>query len=214
MRRMYDEKEIVGIASEEIDKVVPTPSLEGAGNVIAVNAAGTGYELVPVGALTIDGTTIRPANVYATGDITANNIIENMSGYSAEMRTPSGYTLENVFTGAVKTGNKLTLVYAFNITKNEGAPSYAICEDIAVPAEIYARLYETFVGSSSFLDNKEVVLFSSVSDYVKSASYLQKSVNNKITLVLQGTGNMIIGTKYYLRYEATFLLNDNLIPGE
>lgn len=45
MRRMFDEKELVKISVDEIDKVVPTPSLAQAGYYMQVNEAGTGYQL-------------------------------------------------------------------------------------------------------------------------------------------------------------------------
>ena len=54
MRRMYSKEQLNKlieevsklIAIEELDKVVPVPSLAKAGYYMAVNAAGTGYELV------------------------------------------------------------------------------------------------------------------------------------------------------------------------
>lgn len=53
MRRMYSKEQLQKlidevsrlIAIEELDKVVPVPSLADAGKVMVVNAAGTGYEL-------------------------------------------------------------------------------------------------------------------------------------------------------------------------
>ena len=55
MRRMYSKEQLQKlidevsrlIAIEELDKVVPVPSLAKAGYYMAVNSAGTGYELVP-----------------------------------------------------------------------------------------------------------------------------------------------------------------------
>lgn len=54
MRRMYSKEQLQKlidevsrlIAIEELDKVVPVPSLAKAGYYMAVNSAGTGYELV------------------------------------------------------------------------------------------------------------------------------------------------------------------------
>ena len=55
MRRMYSKEQLQKlidegsrlIAIEELDKVVPVPSVAKAGYYMAVNSAGTGYELVP-----------------------------------------------------------------------------------------------------------------------------------------------------------------------
>ena len=47
----------------------------------------------------IAGQNIAPANVAATGNITADSIIENMSGYSAVLGSDTNFTYEKVYVG-------------------------------------------------------------------------------------------------------------------
>ena len=142
--------------------------------------------------------------------IKADEIIENMSGYSATMKSVSGWTYEKVFCGACKNGNKLTLVIAFNITKtDEDAPNTPYLIDFIVPNTIMAKLYPTLVGLNSVLDTKAIHAFSALGDYVELPLWLEKE-SNKLPLQLY-CSNLALNTKYYARYETTFLLSEDII---
>lgn len=86
MRRMYSKEQLQKlidevsrlIAIEELDKVVPVPSVAKAGYYMAVNSAGTGYVLVP----SPDSTHLywHGINMYANDGTTANfHILNNSS---------------------------------------------------------------------------------------------------------------------------------------
>lgn len=140
----------------------------------------------------------------------ADEIIENMSGYSFALAEPANYILEKVYIGAVKNGNKLTFVIACNITKQSGGSHNPTIGTFTIPSDIGAKLYETQVGAHNFLDNKVIKAFSSQSSSVDVPCYLDKYSNTSITIVIASSDNLVENTKYYLRYEATFLLSDSL----
>ena len=222
MRRMYSKEQLQKlidevsrlIAIEELDKVVPVPDITKAGYVMVVNAAGTGYQLVSSSAISVDGTTIRPANCYATGDITANSIIENMSGYSATLIENTGYNITPAYCGAVKNGNKITFAFATKIEKTaEAEDSNPYLIEIAIPSAVYNALYTSQIGQSNFLDNKVLKAFSHHRSAVDMYAWLEKKTNNKLALQVN-TLNMVAATEYFIRYEATFLLSDSLLPNE
>ena len=201
------------IAIEELDKVVPTPALASAGYVMCVNAAGTGYELKNISGV-VDGTTIRPLNVYATGKITGAEIVEDMSGYSVALPATTGYTKETIYYGVCKNGNKLTIVAALNITKTSAEADSTVDLGIfTIPESVGSKLFPTQVGLYNFLDNKVLNIFASAWTSVACAAYIQKSSDTSIFARLEST-NMLVNTTYYVRYEATFLLSEDLSPEE
>ena len=223
MRRMYSKEQLQKlidevsrlIAIEELDKVVPAPSLAAAGYVMTVNAAGTGYELKNVSGV-VDGATIRPANVYATGKITADEIVENMSDdYTFVERSDiTNVTREFVYAGIVKNGNKLTLVVALNITRTGDVSTDLPLGQFHVPSSIAARLYESTIGSYSYLDARRIFIHSQAWDgsYVYSFAHITESDNIQVSLIDTSIQALALNTKYYVRYELTLLLSDNLIP--
>ena len=160
----------------------------------------------------INGAVQINSDVTATGDLSAANItgdsiIENMTGYSAQILTPADYTIEPVYVGAVKNGNKLTLVCAVNITKTDAGANNQInvCR-VNLPAAVMSKLYAATISGD--LDNRVNNAFSSTIQSVSVPSYLQKYTSY---VVFSGAfSNLVAGTKYYWRYEATFLLSDNL----
>lgn len=164
-------------------------------------------------ALSLTGKDIAPKDVNATGKVSGNEIIENMSGYSVNLLSPAGYTIEGVYAGAVKNGNKLTLVLAFNITKTSDATDPApYVVYFGVPSAIANKLYPTQIGVNNVLDAQTLRAYSSLTVGIDFDVWLEKSSN---TLMLQVLAeNLVEDTKYFVRYEGTFLLSDNLIPQE
>lgn len=157
----------------------------------------------------IAGQNIAPGNVAATGNITANSIIENMSGYSVNLNSPTGWTFEKIYISAAKTGNKLTVVVALNVTKGAGAQYNPTICDIKLPVAVYDSLYPTLVGGVNGLDFRTLNLFSAYDSYITTPAYITKVGFQQIRFNLASTA-LVQDTKYYLRYEATFLLSDNL----
>lgn len=163
----------------------------------------------------IAGQNIAPANVNATTKvdaplITGDEIVEKMSGYSAVIPSSTGWTKEKVYIGAVKNGNKLTLVVALNLTKGAGAISNPKLCQITIPASVGSKLYDTQIGLYSFLDNRVLNAWSAYDNHVEAVAYIGKTSNTLLTYVLDNTTNFVQDTKYYIRYEATFLLSDDI----
>ena len=146
-----------------------------------------------------------------TGAITAPSIIENMSGYSFIKRTPPvSLEYEYVYAGAVKNGNKLTVVIALNITRLDSTSSVAL-GDFVLPQDILDNLFPTTIGLGNYLDIKKISAWASEGSAVEINSYFSKT-SGKIVCYATGTtlNNIPLNTKSYFRYEATFLLSDNL----
>lgn len=135
-------------------------------------------------------------------------VVEVMTGYSAVVGSDNNFTYEPIYFGACKNGNKLTLVVALNLTKNAGAGNNPILGEIRFPSEIASKLFPTQVGSYNFLDNRILTAFATNYTYVQGPAYITKGTNKAIFVM--NTANLIEETKYYIRYEATFLLSENL----
>ena len=218
MRRMYSEQEL-----SRIIKVVFEEELEGGAFDESIADAVDAYLVEhPVDITALEGQDVSLKTLTSTGDIsvgedlavvgtiTGGEIVEIMSGYSASILTVENYTLEKVYVGAVKNGNKLTVVFALNITKTAADTGYHDLAVIAIPTAISNKLYPTSVGGSNVLSIKSISLFSSVSANPKIATCdLYKS--GGIKLSIGSTSEMVVDTKYYLRYEETFLLSDDLV---
>lgn len=191
-------------------KQVSNFSINGSQHLIASYNDGTSTDLGAIfsGNITISG------NLTVTGGIsgnaiTGNSIIENMSGYSATFNAPSGWTMEKIYIGIVKTGNKITLVIAFNATKGAGSAYNPVICDVIIPLEVAQKLYPTNIGGINFLDNKVLNIFSAYDTYVSTPVYLQKYASTTLRFTMASTA-LVQDTKYYVRYEATFLLSDSL----
>ena len=154
------------------------------------------------------------ATLLASGslpEIKGDEIIENMEGYSFAAITVTGYTFDYIYAGAVKNGNKLTLVLCLNITKDENAdnPNPYIGK-FTVPSDILAKLYPVEIGGNPVLDTQMVKAYKGIADGTTMESWLEKS---SVDLPLQvNTSNLTLDVSYFYRYEVTFLLSDNLIP--
>lgn len=195
-------------------KQVSNFSIDASQHLIANYNDGTSTDLGAIftGNINISG------NITATGSISApaitgDSIIENMSGYSATMLTVAGYSLEKVYIGAVKNGNKLTVVFAFNITKtdNDLAPVYASYFEMTLPPSVMAQLHPVTISGGQYLDNKVIPAFSSEFAYQQTNMYITKQPTS---IRLGGTNNksvLDLNKKYYCRYEATFLLSNSLV---
>lgn len=154
-------------------------------------------------------------NLNATGtisapSITGDSIIENNTGYIYNKQESSNYDYEYVYVGAVKNGNKLTLVVAINLTKRTGALDYSVdFGGLYIPTSVYNKLFPTNVGLYPFLDVRVLNAFSSHTSGVDIKGYIEKT-GGYAKFRLSDTSNMAVDTKYYIRYEATFLLSENL----
>lgn len=164
-----------------------------------------------------DGTTqdlgpIFQGNVNISGNLTADSIVENMTGYS--FNTPTNSMFSNIYASIVKNGNKLTCVWALDLTYDQanfppgttvGLGSYII------PNAIGAKLYPSSVGGGDKLAMNVLQAFSSpYTSPVSISAWVAKGSNAQFYAALNVPSGLVDGTKYYLRYEATFLLSDNM----
>ena len=210
MRRMYSEQELTNVIKKVFEEELESGSLDE-----LVSDAVDAYLVEhPVDITALEGQDIAPANVNATSGVYAPEIIESMSGYTGAIMTQTGWTIEKVYVGAVKNGNKVTFVCALNLTKtSEDADVFIDLAEITIPLAVYNKLYPTNVGDSSFLDNKVVKAFTAYNSAVDAYSYVAKRTGVKIGFIGY-LNNLVLNTKYYWRYEVTFLLSDDIVPEE
>ena len=188
MRRMFSEKQIKLLANENLEE-----------NVINfLNGKDVALGDVECGDLDSDG------------KITANEIIENMSGYSATLLTKAGLNIENVYTGIVKNGNKITIVCSLKLTRTANEVGTGAFIQFSIPESIGQRLYNNGLG---YLDNKVISAFSDYSTSIPIPSFISKDGNTGLFVYgnAASLGTLTLNTPYYYRYEATYLLSDNLI---
>lgn len=150
---------------------------------------------------------IFSGNVNIAGNLTANSIIENMSGYSFAKQTPANYDITPVYAGAVKNGNKVTFVLAFEITKRTGGANEIGIGNFEMPYAVCSKLYPSSI--TGVLDTKTVDASTSYNNKVSVDMYVNKSTSTNIAFALF-TNNLVVDTTYYIRYEATFLLSNNM----
>lgn len=153
---------------------------------------------------------IFQGNVNIAGNLTADSIIENMSGYSATIGRTANFDYEKVYFGAVKNGNKITFVLALNLTKRSGGTFNPILGEITIPSAVGAQLYPTELDGYYFLDNRVLNIFKNNAVSVEAPAYIQKLSNTVIQFRISDSANMVEDQKYYVRYEATFLLSDDI----
>ena len=161
-----------------------------------------------------DGTTedlgaIFQGNVNISGNLTADSIIENMSGYSFSPRTLANVNITNVYCGIVKNGNKLTVVQFFKIERT-GSASYGAVGEFNIPSEVANKLYPTQIGVvTNALSSKIVSFFKDPQTTVELKTIVIKGTN-LFQNFLYGLGNLELNVEYQCRLETTFLLSDNL----
>lgn len=149
-----------------------------------------------------------------TGKITAPEVLEINSGFSFIPNTVSNYTFEYLYAGVVKTGNKVTFVLKFNVTKiADGTGDYhPTIARWQIPSEIGAKLIPSTIGT--YTNNLDIKSNSAMSDAFNSVAIntgVNKVSDTLIDMVAFQARNLLTaGTKYQIRYEATFLLSDNL----
>lgn len=143
---------------------------------------------------------------------TLKPIVEDMTGYSyvsdSNIATP-------IYVSACKNGNKLTIVWFGTITPdvdythNDGVSlGY-----LTIPAGVWNKLYPyTQASYSNMLDIKTTSAYYGVVLKVPNESYTLKASNYMLNLITRPTIDKVLtaGTTYFIRYEATFLLSENL----
>lgn len=146
------------------------------------------------------------------GKVTGDEIIENMVGYSfTKASNSTDFTYEYIFAGCVKNGNKLTLAIAVNITKTTAGNLNCSLGNFTIPAEVRSKLIPTDIGGIDLLDSKEINASENYYTLVTLGAYAGKT-SYGVNMAITNTQTMTLNTKYYVRYELTLLLSENLIP--
>lgn len=160
----------------------------------------------------LDAGELFNGNVNIDGNFTANSIIENMgSDYGIELIAENKYFQTN-YAGAVKNGNKLTLVLAGTFTRTTETPANIAPCYFLIPKNVGDKLFSNSLGA---LDNKQVLFMDSTTSGVSKFSRITKASSAtpdiaRLLVTFYGVNSLTIGTPYEFRYEVTFLLSDNL----
>ncbi len=147
---------------------------------------------------------IFSGNVNIDGNFTANSIIEKMNGYSFDNYSPSLWT--PIYVGAVKNGNKLTIVISgtFNRGANgDGNPNIAY---INLPSLVAEKL---FPWTGTVLEQKSINFQKDPFNQTPLQIGTMKD-GNALRYQLYGIQGLAASTDYYFRLEQTFLLSDSL----
>ena len=157
----------------------------------------------------IAGQDIAPKDIAATGSITGDEIIENMTGYTFS-RYGSGLTnWTPIYVGVCKNGNKITFVIFGSY--NAASPSaQALCK-FDIPTDIASKLYPYELGTDTdVLDTKVVSFFSGLTTFKSAIVEVEKHPTlPELSFALRPI-DLVASTDYYFRTEITFLLSDNL----
>lgn len=176
-----------------------------------INVQGTDYDIFDERMVESGGTVILNENFQANG-ISGSEIVERMSGYSfTEGAENTGLTKEYIYAGAVKNGNKLTLVVALNLTRT-GEVSAVNFGEFTLPTSVMNKIYPSTIGIYDYVSVGNVSVWSDDSTDKSIQIY---SFKVGTTIKLQGNttpiNELTLNTKYYCRWELTILLSDNLI---
>ena len=117
-----------------------------------------------------------------------------------------------VYAGVVKNGNKITFAIFGTITRTSA--SQLQLARFYVPEAILAKLFPYQVGQSSILSQKELSCFvtSGVNNLgVEITCEFTKS-STTVIINLRKVDELVANTEYSFRIEQTFLLSENLVP--
>ena len=159
-----------------------------------------------------DGRLSTPIITSASDEIEAEKpIVEVMTGYSFTPQTIAGLDFEYIYAGCAKNGNKLTFVLAMNVTKTASLGTTNPLGAFTIPSNVMAKLNLTQVGQYALLGCGELSITSDALNYVRVPFGLIRS-GNVILFDIMGGGfaSMTLNTKYFVRFEVTFLLGNNL----
>ena len=165
----------------------------------------------PIGDVSIDGDLAVDGD-FEANSVSADSIIENMSGYSVSLGTKTNLTNTGIYASAVKTGNKLTLVAAVKL-KRTGEISGGNADVITfnIPQSVGEKLMPFTLDGIEALDFRQVDAAKNYASSVKLPTICGKNSNTQIKLRVYNLGNLTQDSEYYLRFEWTFLLSDSLL---
>ena len=195
-------------------------SINGSQHLIVSFNDGTSTDLGAIfnGNITISGNLTVTGNVNADQVkayvVTEDNTPQSFSIYVYPDGT--GYSLSPVYAGMVKTGNKLTVVFAFNIAVSDAGslPSNINICQFRFTSALGPFLVPTNIGGYDILCRDRTIASNSLSAAPLEINYyMTKQGQSAIPTVLQSlaAAGAQSNETYYIRIEQTFLLSDNLI---
>ena len=165
--------------------------------------------------LGLKGKDVEVGSLSAEGKISGGEIVENMEGYSYTPESEPDYsTLELDYVGVCKNGNKITFALAGSITFTSAGISAGGTGigTFTIPSSIGEKLYPTAIGNlSNLLALATVNMYTENSSIVIGRGRITKNTNTSIGLTVYSTG-CTANVKNSFRFEATFLLSENLVP--
>lgn len=139
--------------------------------------------------------------------VTGDEIAEKMNGYSFINGTNP---LETPYVSIVKNGNKITLVIT-GYFKKTATTNTILIGSFTMPTTIASKIVP-FVYQ--WVDYRKILLINidDTSDIKEKAFYLSKHASlPNFSLYLQSSSDIDTTKTYFMRYEATFLLSDNMV---
>lgn len=150
--------------------------------------------------------------LLASGDVPeihADEIVEQMTGYSFTAGDSLPTETNITYAGVVKNGNKLTFAIAMSILLSEATSTGNLIGTFTIPSDIGEKLFPFIIGGSHYLDVKDIFFAKDGTSGVNAKGRFIKNSNTEIVLNLRYE-NFQANTQYYGRFECTFLLSDNL----
>lgn len=160
------------------------------------------------------GGTIASESVIKTPALTSDEneisaqkpVVEVMTGYSFTKSSLEAWT--PIYVSVCKNANKITFVVVGSVAKTENTPSQVNLGQFTIPNVIGAKLFP-FAGST--LDKRNVSFSNQSNNNIIEVSMRTiKNSNVDIRPVISVTSGLTNNQTYYFRYEATFLLSENL----
>lgn len=149
---------------------------------------------------------IFSGNVNIDGNFTANSIIENMIGYSFENLSKSLWT--PIYVGAVKNGNKLTIVFSGTLNRGvDGAGNPNLCY-VRINSSVGSKLYPWV---DNVLEQKVIYFQKDAFNQTPIQIRTIKDDGSNLRYQIFGLETLDASTDYYFRLEQTFLLSDSLV---
>lgn len=150
------------------------------------------------------------AGANFTGAITAPSIIENMTSYTfTPALSTANKEINVIYAGAVKNGNKLTLVIFETIEMKNAISTTMDIGTFSVPQAVFDKLYPFTIESNSMIAINTTRVWETFSSYVDTYFFINKGSGTN--LVFNTPSGVLTPNKVYLfRCEVTFLLSDSL----
>ena len=209
MRRMYSEKELSVLVYQAVGQYIEA----GAFDEITADAVDAYLVEHPVDITALEGLDISVGSLDADDLVTGAEIVEKMSGYEFDASIAHA-DVSIVYASVVKNGNKITFVIFGNVAPTEDITSGDInLGAFNIPTTIGAKLYPY---TQSWMTN--VLSATLIKAYYGSISgamcdaFTLKVNNGRVVMKLMPSVDetLTTGNTYLFRYEATFLLSDNL----